>query len=163
MSLCCRWCVSFGLGLVFRLAALLASPRRPTFAFLLCATGERKRVGGDILRDHASGADIGTVADLYRGDERGVRADKGPCPDLGPVLGEPIIVAGDGAGANVGARAHAGIADIGEMVDLGAFADLGLLDLHEIADMGIVGNRSAGPEPRKRPDDGARTDARTLD
>ena len=58
------------------------------------------------------------------------------------MLGEAVIVAGDGAGADIGARADARVADIGEVVDLGAFGDVGLLDLDEIADMGL-GPRAA--------------------
>jgi hypothetical protein len=36
------------------------------------------------------------------------------------VLEEAVIVAGDGAGAEIGVGADMGVADIGEMVDLGA-------------------------------------------
>ncbi len=78
------------------------------------------------------------------------------------MLVEAVIVAGDGAGADISARADAGIADISEMVNLGALADLGLLDLDEIADMGVLGEGGAGPQPRERPDRRARADARTL-
>ncbi len=122
------------------------------------ASGERQRIGGDVLGDDAAGTDIGALADLDRRHQRGVGADKGACPDLGPMLVEAVIVAGDGAGADVSARADARVADISEMVNLGALADLGLLDLDEVADMGVRGERSAGPEPRERTDDRALAD-----
>ena len=67
-------------------------------------------------------ADIGAVADRHRRDQRRIRADEDAGADLGAVLGEAVIVAGDGAGADIGFGADAGIADIGEMVGLGAGA-----------------------------------------
>src|SRR6185312_14457905 len=132
-------CLGFGL------AALLAPTCSPAFAFLLRRTGERKRVRRDVLGDHAARSDIGTRA------------------DLGAMLGEAVVVAGDGSRPDIGARADASIADIGEMVDLGALADLSLLDLDEIADMSILAERGAGAEPRERPDDCAGTDMGAFD
>ena len=118
--------------------------RSRTFAAQPCrsscaATRQRQSIGRDVLGDDAARSDIGALADLDRRDERGVGADEGVGADLGAMLGEAVIVAGDGAGADVSARADAGIADIGEMVNLGALADLGLLDLDEIADMRVLG------------------------
>ncbi len=78
------------------------------------------------------------------------------------MLVEAVIVAGDGTGADVSARADAGVADIGEMVNLGALADLGLLDLDEVADMGVGGEARAGSKPRKRTDRRARADPARL-
>ena len=68
------------------------------------------------------------------------------------MLVEAVIVAGDRAGADIGARADARIADISEMIDLGALGDLGLLDLDEIADVRALGEVCAGPQPRERAD-----------
>ena len=61
------------------------------------------------------------------------------------MLGEAVIVADDGSGADVGVRPDPRVADIGEMVDLGALLDLGLLDLDEVADPGLGGDVRAGP------------------
>src|SRR5680860_601780 len=79
------------------------------------------------------------------------------------MLGEAIVIAGDGAGADVSLRAHAGIANIGEVVNLGAFVNLRILDLDEIADMRVLGKRGTGPEPGERPNAGAGSNARLLD
>jgi hypothetical protein len=48
---------------------------------------------------------------------------KAPRPMIGAVLHHPVIVAGDGARADIGARPGR-IADIAQVVDLGPVADL---------------------------------------
>jgi hypothetical protein len=63
---------------------------------------------------------IRPLADLYRRDQRGVGADESALADQRLVLEEAVVVAGDGAGAEIGVGADMGVADIGEMVDLGA-------------------------------------------
>ena len=50
------------------------------------------------------------------------------------MLGEAIVIARNGAGANISASADAGIADITEVVDLSTGGDLGRLGLDEITD-----------------------------
>ena len=132
--------VSAGLRLA---ATPLADLCGPAGTLLLRAARERQRIGRDVLGDDAARSDIGALADLDRRHQRRVRADKGAGADLGAMLVEAVIVAGDGAGADISARADAGVADISEMVNLGALADLGLLDLDEIADMGVRRRGSA--------------------
>jgi hypothetical protein len=48
------------------------------------------------------------------------------------------------------------------VVDLGAPLDLGLLDLDEIADMGVVLDLGAGAQAGERPDDGPFADPRSV-
>jgi len=65
------------------------------------------------------------------------------------VFGKAVIVAGNGAGADVGFRADFGVADVGEMRNLGPFADGALFDFDEIADAGAfeeVGFRAEAGE-----------------
>src|SRR3972149_5281494 len=54
-----------------------------------------------IPRERGPRADQGPLPDRHRGDELGVAADEDPVPDHGPVLGEPVVVAGDRPGAGV--------------------------------------------------------------
>src|SRR3990170_6549748 len=147
----------------FRLpAAPLAHLRGPARTLLLGAAAECQRIGRDVLGDDAAGADIGPLPDLDRRHQRSVGADKGARPNLGPVLVEAVIVAGDGAGADVSAGADACVADISEVVNLGALADLRLLDLDEIADMRILCERGTWPQARERSDRRPLADPRVL-
>ena len=99
----------------------------------------------------------------HRRDEGGVRADEGARADLGPVLVEAVVIAGDGAGADIGLGPDRGIAEIGEVVDLGAGAELGVLDLDEIADLGLRAERRARPQAREGADAGAGGDRRAFE
>ena len=67
---------------------------------------------GTFVGHHRAGADIGAVADLDRRHQRRVRADEGAVADIGAVLGDAVVIAGDGAGADIGARADPRVADI---------------------------------------------------
>ena len=78
---------------------------------------------------------------------------KAPAPISVSNLLNAVIVAGDRAGADIGAGADARVADIGQVVDLGARLDRGLLDLAEIADLGLVAadrRRAAGARRGRR-------------
>ena len=94
---------------------------RPAGFRLLATARHRKRVRLDRFGDDRARADIGAVADRDRGDEGRVRADEGAGADVGLVLGEAVVIAGDGSRADVGVRPDSRIADIGQMIDLGAF------------------------------------------
>ncbi len=67
------------------------------------------------------------------------------------MFGKPIVIAGDGSGADIGAGADSGIADIGQVVDLGAGLDGRGLGLDEIADPRRFADIGAGAEAGKRP------------
>src|SRR6058998_1294070 len=72
-----------------------------------------------------------------------VRADEGAPADRGAVLREPVVVAGDGAGADIRVGADGRVADVGEVVHLRAGAELGVLDLDEVADAHLLAERGA--------------------
>src|SRR5947209_4212973 len=129
----------------------------------LAPTPERQRVGRDILRNDRTRADISTRTDLYRCDERRIRADKGVVADLRAVLRIAVVIAGDRAGADIGGSADRSVADIGEMVHLGAAADLGGLDLHKIADTRSLLQVGTRAQPCKRPDRDALPHPRTFE
>ena len=125
--------------------------------------GNGQGIGGDILGDHTAGADQRAVADLDRCDQGDVGTDESAFSDVGVVLGKTIVIAGDGAGADVGRRPDAGVADIGQVINLGGFFDGGVFDLNEIADVDVFGNIGTGAQPCEWPDDGAVGDFRPLD
>src|SRR3954452_19178268 len=82
-------------------------------AVVLRAALDGERIVGHVLGDDRAGADIGAVADFHRRHQRGVGADEGALADNGLVLGKAVIVAGDGAGAEIGIGSDMGVADIG--------------------------------------------------
>ena len=96
-------------------------------------------------------------------DQGGVGADEGARPDHRLIFAEPVVIAGDGPGADVGPGPDLGIADVGQMVDLGALADRGFLELDEIADLGALAEPRAGADSRERADARLGADDRALD
>ena len=90
---------------------------------LLLAARDGQLVGRDILGDHRSRADDRAVADADRRDQRAVRADEGARADLGPIFAEAVVIAGDGARADVGFRADRRVADVAQVIGLGALAE----------------------------------------
>src|SRR5262245_12260991 len=65
--------------------------------------------GGDVLGDGGGGGDVGAVADGDGGDELGVAADEDVFADAGLLLGVAVVVAEDGAGADVGVFADVAV------------------------------------------------------
>ena len=148
------------LGLLRLLVARLhlAVARRPAVARGLRAALDRQRVVRHILGDHRSRTDIGAAADLHRRHQRRIRADEGAGADRGLVLVEAVVVAGDGAGADVGTGADMGVADVGEMIDLDAGFENRGLGLDEIADPRALAQRRSRPQPRVGTDRGILAD-----
>ena len=82
--------------------------------------------------------------------------------DAGAVLGDPVVVGEDRAGADVGPVADLGVADVGQVRHLGAVADGGVLGLHEGADLAAGTQDGPGSQVGERPDRGAVADHREL-
>ena len=100
--------------------------------------------------------DDGTIANSHRRHQRRVGADKRARADVGVVLAETIIVAGDGARPDVGPRADTGVADIAQVVDLGSGLDHRFLDLDEVADVDALMQVGARPQAGIRAETGVR-------
>src|SRR5437016_2867825 len=113
---------------------------------------------GRVLADGRGGADVGAARDAHRRHQRRVRADEAVVLDHRAVLCRAVVVAGDGARADVDGVADLGVANVREMVRLGAGAEAARLDLDEVADMDLPRQMGAGPQPRKRPDAAALAD-----
>src|ERR1700722_15526420 len=129
-----------------------AQPRCPTFLNDLPAARQRQGVGRYVFRDHRAGSDIGALADFDRRDQRRVRTDEGILADRRAMLVAAVVIAGDGAGADIGVGADKGVADIAQMIGLGAGFQHRLLDLDKVADARTVAEPGAWPQPRERPD-----------
>src|SRR3954452_19774819 len=119
-----RWC-----SRVFSLARFLVLLRRVALDVLLLCPRDSQRTGRHVLTDHRTGPSVCVVADFYGSDEGRVNPGVNVLPDLGAIFVAPVVVRGDGGGAEVGALPHLGVADVGEMGHLRARPDLRVLDL----------------------------------
>ena len=136
--------------------------RRP--GLLTCgAARDRQRIRRHVAGDDAAGGDDRAVADRDRRHQRRVRADKRALADNRAELVKAVVIAGDRAGADIGAGADVAVAEIGEVVGLGPGAEPGRLDLDEIADMHVALEHRAGTQPRVRADDRALGDRRAVE
>src|SRR5690606_15407548 len=120
-----------------------AAPGAPALALLrplpagdggLAAAGDGELAGGRVAGDHGAGADGGVRADLHRRHQRAVGTDEGAVADAGLRLVDAVVVAGDGAGADVGLAPDRGIAEVTEVVGLAALGHGRVLGLDEVAD-----------------------------
>src|SRR4030095_12691964 len=109
---------------------------RPALARLLTAARDGERARRHALGDDGARGHVGALADGHRGDQARVGADEGRGADHRLVLVDAVVVAGDGARAEIRTLAHLGVAHVGEMRHLGPPANPGLLDLDEVADLG---------------------------
>src|SRR4051812_2412109 len=96
----------------------LAEALGPAGQPLLLAPLDGQAVGFDVARNDRSSPDDRALPHAHRRNQRGVRADEGIVANLRPILAEPIVIAGYRPGADIGAGADRGIADIGQVVDL---------------------------------------------
>ena len=67
----------------------------------LAGAAEGQGAFGDVFGDAAAGGDVGACADGDGSDEGGVGADEDSVADGGEVFVDAVVVAGDGAGADV--------------------------------------------------------------
>src|SRR5690606_6704634 len=124
---------------------LLRAP--PAVHGALLAAGQGELAFGRVAGDHRTGADGGARADRHRREQRAVGADEGAVADGGGGLVHAVVVAGDGAGADVDLRADARVAQVGEVVGLAARAERRVLGLDEIADVHAFGEHRARAQP----------------
>ena len=84
----------------------------------LTAAAEGHLSGGNVVHNDGAGTDERTVPDGHRGHEGGIAADEAVIADDGAELVPAVVVAGDGACAEVHAGADFGVAEVGEMIGL---------------------------------------------
>ena len=86
----------------------------------------------------------GVVTHRDRRNQIGIAADEGIVADGGVVLALAVIVAGDGAAAEVAVLAHSGITDVGQVADRVALGKVGVLRLNIGTQMAALGGLGAG-------------------
>jgi len=104
----------------------------------LTLPGDAKSLRGDVLGDGAAGGGVGPVADGDGGDKVGVAADEAVVADLSAELVLAVVVAGDGAAAEITVLAHVAVADVGQVADGVAPGKVGVLRLDISAQMHTV-------------------------
>src|SRR5439155_22672163 len=107
---------------------------------LLLDARDAERAVGHVLDHGGPGRDHRPLAHPHRRHQLGIRAHLHAVVDHGLELLVAVVVAGDGAGADVDARADGGVAQVAEVVGLAAAAQARLLGLHE----GAPGPRQQG-------------------
>jgi hypothetical protein len=121
------------------------------------------RVRRHILRDYGAGAGGGFPADADGGDEHGVAANESTIFDHGLMLVLAVVVAGDGARADIHVRAHRCVADVAEVTGAATGPDARGFDLDEIPDVHAGLEMCAWPEVAEGSDVGAIFDDRAFD
>ena len=104
----------------------------------LTLPGDAKSLRGDVLGDGAAGGGVGPVADGDGGDKVGVAADEAVVADLSAELVLAVVVAGDGAAAEITVLAYIAVADVGQVADGVAPGKVGVLRLDISAQMHTV-------------------------
>src|SRR5690606_21360976 len=129
----------------------------------LLRAGDGELAGGSFAGQRGAGPEGGAGAYRDWRDQLAVAADEGIVADDRLVLVGAVVVAGDGARADVDPGADLGIADIGEVVGFRAFAHAGRLHLDEIADVGAGGKLGARAQACVRADAGLGAHAGAVD
>jgi outer membrane protein OmpA-like peptidoglycan-associated protein len=145
-------------------ADTLAQALGIAFAIFLARAPECQGIGGHVAGDGRAGSNICTAPEDEGRHEGGVRADEGAGPDGGRVFYRAtVVVAGDRARPDVRPGPHLRVAQVGEMVGLGALAEARLLELNEIADMGVLLDDGSWAQAREGSDARPRGDAGAVD
>src|SRR5262249_12672598 len=74
-----------------------------------------------------------------------------------------VVIARDRAGADIGARSHLAVADVGEVIGFGSDAEPSSFNLDEIADMHLFFKDRSRPQPRERTTERDRSDRGALE
>ena len=124
----------------------------PAVQIGLALPGDAQRLRGHVFGDGAAGGRVGSVADLDRSHQIGVAADEAVIADGGAELILAVVVAGDGAAAEVAVLAHIAVADVGQVADRVAPGKVGILGLHIGTQMDAVIGDGVDPHMGERPD-----------
>src|SRR5678816_1373227 len=107
-------------------------PARPHDLLFL---GQREFAWRHVLGNGRAGTYGCARMDGDRRNQLDIGTDQYVVLDHGAVLVHAVVVARDGAGADIHVASYAGVAHVGEMVGLRALTDVGRLDFDEIADV----------------------------
>ena len=124
----------------------------PVLQVGLAVPGDAQSPGGHVLGDGAAGGGVGAVSHRDRGHQVGVAADEAVIPDGGAEFGLAVIVAGDGAAAEIAVFAHIAVPDVGQMADRIAPGQVGIFGLHIGSQVDAVVGDGASPHMGEGPD-----------
>jgi len=104
----------------------------------LFATGECQFSGRGVFGDGRACAYGRAFANSDWRNELRIRADECIVPDDSAELVRTIVVAGDGSRSDVDPTAHRAVPYVTQVVRFATWSNLAVLDLYEIANMGMV-------------------------
>src|SRR5918995_3812453 len=131
----------------------------PAFAMSLLSVVKDQSSVRNVMTNRGRSGDIDVITQRDRCDQGRIATDLNAVADFAGILLKSIIVAGDRASADIAITAYGHITEISKMIGLGAIADLGFFSFHEIADVNISAQFSAGPQMSKRANDRAASDS----
>src|SRR6185369_5471728 len=112
----------------------------------LAAARQRELPRRRVLGDGRAGADIGAAGNAHRRDQRRVRADEAVVLDHRTILRDAVVIARNGARADVDSRADLRVTDVAQVIDLRLRGEPARLDFDEIADVHFLGEVRAGTQ-----------------
>src|SRR5262245_37693964 len=104
----------------------------------LLGARQRELAFGRVLGQRGAGGDGRAFTAGGRRYWRRVSADENVVLDYRMELVGAVVVADDGAGADVDVAADGGVAEIGMVIGLGVIGDLRVLHFDEVADMHVL-------------------------
>ena len=135
----------------------------PAVQIGLALPGDAQCLCGHILGDGAASGGVGAIAHLDRSHKVGVAADEAVIADLGAELILAVVVAGDGAAAEVAVLAHIAVADVGQVAHGVAAGKVGVLGLHIGTQMHAVVGNGVHPHMGEGADVVVRADVAAVD
>src|SRR5580704_11839107 len=105
----------------------------PAFFYGLSSTSERKRVRRHLFGDATCGRDVGAAANRYWRHQRRIAADEHAILDDRSVFVDTVVVAGDGARADVHAFTDFRVSQVAEVIRLGTLTQFDFLGLDKIS------------------------------
>ena len=130
----------------------------PVGLFDLVGAADGEGIGVDVFCDDGAGGDVAAGAEAKGSDQGAVAADKDAFGYFGAVLFFSVVVAGDGAGADIAGAADGGVAQISQMVGFGLVAEVGVFEFNKVADVGTRSGVGVQAEAGERTDECAGTD-----
>src|ERR1700688_3705206 len=115
----------------------------------MCASN-RQRVFRNILGDARRRSHIRALAHAHRSHQGAVATNEYTIVNDSSVLVDAVVVAGDGAGADVHTRSNLSIAQVCEVVRLRSFAQFNLLGFDEISNMRAFADLASRTQVRIR-------------
>ena len=129
--------------------AARSSTGGPTWLDDLAAASHSERIRRHGSRDAGTSADISSIADLNRSNERRIATHECAGSDGRLVLSRAIIVTCDHACANVRAVANGSVSQIAEMAGLGSFTEASFFHLNKVTHMGLLRDVAARAQVRE--------------